>query len=120
MEYSGFEDSAQKNIIAADDFDSYYDILTLGDSNISNSAKGFSDRNVAIGKIIFGLCRTNILKASIHWEQDFRSISRTPSLIGISNAAEFRAAIEAARQRARIRKPSGWGGRQYLQSELGS
>ena len=33
-------------------------------------------------------------------------MSWTPSLIGISNAVEFRAAFEAARQRSRIRKHS--------------
>ena len=71
-----------------------------------NLVKGFSGRTVAAGKISFGLCRANILLGNVHWSQDFRRISRTPSLIGISNADEFRAAIEAARQRARIRKHS--------------
>ena len=71
-----------------------------------NLAKGFSDRTVAAGKIGFGLCRTNLLKTTIHWAQYFRRISRTTSLIGIINAAKFRDAIEAERQRARIRKHS--------------
>ena len=71
-----------------------------------NLENGFSDRTVAAGKISFGLPRTNILKATINWSQDFRSISPTPSLIGIRNAAKLRASIEAARQRARIRKHS--------------
>ena len=35
-----------------------------------------------------------------------RRISRTPSLIGISNDDEFRATIEVARQRARTRNHS--------------
>ena len=69
-----------------------------------NLAKGFSDRTVDTGKARFSLRRTNLLKANIHWAQDFSRISRKPSLIGISNAAKFHAAIEAARQRARIRK----------------
>ena len=68
-----------------------------------NLAKGFSDRTVAAGKIRFGLIQTNLLKATIHWAQDFRRISQIPSLIGIINATKFRAAIDAARQRARIR-----------------
>ena len=59
-------------------------------------------------KISFGLNWTNILKANIHWDQDFRRFSQTPSLIGIRKSAKFRATIEAAIQRARIRKPSGW------------
>ena len=102
LEYSGFDKSAQQTIVAADRFESYYDILTLGDSDIVNQAKGFSDRNVATGNISFGLRRTNFLQATIHWDHDFRTIIRTPSLIGISNATERCAAIEAARQRSRI------------------
>ena len=65
--YSGFDESAQQTIIAADGFASYDDILTIGDSDIVNLAKGFFDRTVAAGKISFGLCQTNILKATIHW-----------------------------------------------------
>ena len=69
-----------------------------------NLSKGFSDSNVDTGKISFGLHQTNLLKATIYWAQVFRKISRTPSLIGTSNAAEFRAAIEASRQRASTSK----------------
>ena len=76
LEYSGFDNSAQQTIIAADGFESYDDILVLGESDIVNLAKGFFDRNVAEG---------NIMKATIHWSQDFRSIIQVPSLIGISN-----------------------------------
>ena len=86
--------------------ESYCDILTLGYLDIVNLVKGFSDRTVASGKIIFGLHWTNILKATIHWYQDLSRISQTPSLIGISNSAKFRAAIEALRQRSKIRKHS--------------
>ena len=71
-----------------------------------NLAKGFSDRNVAAGKTSFDLRWTNLMKANIHWDQDFSRIIWTPSLIGISNAAKFHAAIEAARQSYRIRKHS--------------
>ena len=119
MGQSGFDDSAQQTIIASDGFRSYYNILALGHSDIVNLLKGFSDRTVAAGKIIFGLCRTNLLKATIHWAQDFRRISQTPSLIGIKNAAKFCTLIEAARQRARIRKPSGWEGTNTSNQILG-
>ena len=106
LEYSRFDDSAQQTIIAADVFDSYYDILAICDSDIVNLSKGFSERTVSASKISFGLRRTNLLKADICYAQDFRVISWTPSLTGISNAAEFPAVIEAERQRSRIRKHS--------------
>ena len=80
-------------IIAADGLDSYNDILVLEDSYIVNLFKGFYERTVATGKIGFGLCKTNLPKATIHWAQYFSRISRTPSIIGIINAATFCAAI---------------------------
>ena len=91
LEYSGFEDSSQQTIIAEDLFESYDYILTLGDSDIVNLAKGLSYRIVAAWKIRFGLRRTNLLKATFHWAQDVRNISQTPSIFGISNAAKVRA-----------------------------
>ena len=97
LEYSSFNDSSQQTIIAEDGFESYDYILTLGDSDIRNLVKGFSDRTVAAGKISFGLRWTNLLKAIIHWAQDFMGISPTTSLIGISKTAELCAAIEATR-----------------------
>ena len=106
LEHSGFEDSAQRSIITAYGLDSSDNILILGESDIASIAKRFSDRTVAAGKIRFSLLRTNILNSNIHWDQDFRSISWTPSLIGISNAAKFRTEIEAPMQRVRIRKHS--------------
>ena len=104
LEYSGFDESSQRTIIEADGLESYDEILTLGDSDIVNLSKGLSDRTVAAGKINFGLRRTNMMKATIHWSQDFRRIGRIPSLVSISNAEMFCTEIEVARQRARIRK----------------
>ena len=89
LEYPGFEDSAQLTIIASDRFESYDDIFTLGDSDIVNLAKGLSDRTVVAGNIRFGLRWVNLLKATINWDQYFRRIIWTPSLIGISNVVEF-------------------------------
>ena len=100
--YSSFDNPAQQTGIAADWFESYYNILALGDSDIVKLSQVFSDRTVAAGKISFGLRRTNLLKSNIHWYQDLRSISRTLSLVGTNNAEMFCTAIEASRQRSRI------------------
>ena len=85
LEYYVFDNSAQQTIIAADGFGSYYDIHTLGYSDIVDQEKCFSDRTVAAGKISFALRLNNLLKATMHWDQDFKRIIQTPSLIGISN-----------------------------------
>ena len=47
LEYSCFDESEQWTIIVADGFESYADILTLGDVDIVNLVKGFSDRTVS-------------------------------------------------------------------------
>ena len=106
LEYSVLGNPAQLNGIAADGFESYDNILTLGGSDIVNLSKGFSNRTSAAGKIIFGLIQTNPIIATIHWDQYFRSNSRTPSLFGINNATKFRTLIEAIRHRDRIRRHS--------------
>ena len=69
LEYSSFNNSAQRTIIAADGFESYDDTLALGESDLMNLVKGFSGRTVATGNISFGLRRTNLLKATLNWDQ---------------------------------------------------
>jgi hypothetical protein len=78
--------------------------MTLQEKDIIHLAKGFSDRTIANGRINFGLRRTNLLKATVHWVHDFRRISREPTLDSINNVQEYREAIEIARQRASTRK----------------
>ena len=104
LEYCGFDDEAERESIAEDGFESYSDIKSLEIKDIGSLAKGFAERSAANGRIIFGLKRTNLLKATVNWVQDFGRISREPSLGDIEDADDFRAAIEIARQRAHIRQ----------------
>ena len=62
LEYSGCDDSVKRTIIASDGFDNNDEISTLGDSEIVNLVKGLSDRDIAAGKISFGLRWTNLMK----------------------------------------------------------
>jgi hypothetical protein len=102
--YCGFTIDAHRISIAEDGLESFADMLTLTEKDISSLAKGFAERTQTQGKIIFGLRRTNLLKAAIHWAQDFRRISRPVLLDPAMNKAGFRVQIEEARQRAVIRK----------------
>ena len=79
-----------------DGFESYDDIQSLTEKDVGSLSKGFSEKAANQGKISFGLHRTNLLKLAIHWAQDFRRVSREPSLDGITDAAEFRVAIETS------------------------
>ena len=74
--------------------------MSLSEKDVSSLVKGFAGRTVANGRIVFGLRRTNLLKATFHWARDFRRISRAPSLDGIEAMSDFKAAIETAKQRA--------------------
>jgi hypothetical protein len=102
--YCGFPNQVQRQEIAIDGFVGYNDINSLTEKDISDLAKAFADRTPVARRINFGLRRQNLLKSTIHWVQDFRRISRTASLVGVVDAADFRDRIEISRQRSRVRK----------------
>jgi hypothetical protein len=78
--------------------------MSLSEKDVSSLAKGFAARTVASGKSVFGLRRTNLLRATVHLAQDFRRIRRAPTLDGIGDMPDFKAALKKAKQRAQIRK----------------
>jgi hypothetical protein len=105
LEHCGFADLAQRANVAQDGFASYADMLSLNKSDVGTLAKGFADRTVALGRCDFGLRRTNFLKSTIHWAQDFKRVSRNPTLdVATADAAALRVAIKEARLRAMTRK----------------
>ena len=68
-------------------------------------AKELGSRTGARGRTRFNNRRTNCLKATIHWAQDFRRISRAVLLDpAVIDEATFKAQIETAKQRAAIRE----------------
>jgi hypothetical protein len=74
--------------------------MSLSEKDVSSLAKGFAERTVANWKIVFSSCQTNLLRATVHWAQAFRRISRVPTLDGIGAMPDFKAATETAKQRA--------------------
>jgi hypothetical protein len=75
FEYCGFTQQAARTSIMEDGLGSYQDMLSLTEKDIGALSKEFAERTAAQGRIVFGLRRTNLLKASINWAQDFRRIS---------------------------------------------
>ena len=96
LRYCGFAAANDIISIAQDGFGSFEDIMSLSEKDESSLAKGFAERTVASRKIVFGLRQTNLLRATVHWAQDFRRISRVPTLDGIGAMPDFKAAIEMA------------------------
>jgi hypothetical protein len=107
LQYCGFDNADHRDLINVDGLESYADMLSLTEKDIGALAKGFAERTVAQGRIVFGLRRTNRLKAAINWAQDFRRVSREVTLDpAVTDMAEFRIQIETAKQRALIRDSS--------------
>jgi hypothetical protein len=102
--HCGFTDPQERLDISRDGFEGYSDMNSLREKDISELAKAFADRTQANGRITFGLRRQNLLKSTIHWVQDFRRISRSPTLDDITDVNNFRAKIQTARERALVRK----------------
>jgi hypothetical protein len=103
LQYCGFDSANHRDLINDDGLKSYEDMLSLAEKDIGALAKGFTERTVAQGRIVFGLRRTNRLKAAINWAQDFRRVSREVTLDpAVTDMAEFRIQIETAKQRALI------------------
>ena len=75
--------------------------------DISSLAESYGRRTVADGRVIFGLRRIRHLIGLIHWVQDFRRVGEEPTIAGFVNAERFREALEAAFDRADVRKIEG-------------
>jgi hypothetical protein len=88
IHYCGFRTPAMRRDIRADGFDSFADLLRLTDKDVMALSKGFGERTPTGGKIIFGLRRINLLKATINWARDFQRCSREVSfdpLVALGN-----------------------------------
>ena len=96
LTYCGFDLPETRANIALDCFGSFDELINLSEANIDELPKGFASRRVQDGKISLGLKRVIFLKASIHWLQDFRRISRVATLDGIDDQASFREVIYTA------------------------
>jgi hypothetical protein len=90
----GFNAQAEQTAMAQDEFESFDDLSQLKDKDIATTSEGVADRTAAGGRIAFGLQKTRLLKAALDCAQDFKGVSRPVSMDGVTNAAEFRAAVQ--------------------------
>jgi hypothetical protein len=90
----GFNAQAEPTAMAQDGFKSFDDLSQLKDKDIDTTSEGVADRTAVGGRIAFGLKKTRLLKAALNWALDFRCVSRPVSMDGVTNAAEFRAAVQ--------------------------
>ena len=103
LHWIGFVTAGQKNAVYEDSISSYNDLNGLTKDDIDSMARGYASRTLNDGRIHLGIRRIKRLKALVHWAQDFRRISKTPTVVSTSGI-DFLAALEQASERARIRK----------------
>jgi hypothetical protein len=103
LHWIGFRTEALREAIVDDSFETFEDLKLLTEKDITSMASGFAGRTVQDGRINFGLRRTKLTKALIHWTQDFYRVSETPTIIGL-NEITFKGQLDRALARAEIRK----------------
>ena len=103
LTWIGFTDNANRTNIIRGAFETYSDIQSLNEKDITEMSESYSKRTAAAGKIDFGIRRTKRLKFMVHWVHDFYRVSTIPSTVGL-NKAGFLAAIAIAGQKADVRK----------------
>ena len=58
-------------------------------------SSGFASRTKTDGRILFGTRRTKLLKALIHWNEDFFRVSQLPSIVRLTKNI-FKAQLQRA------------------------
>ena len=85
-------DDTRKRLLE-EGFESFADVLAMREKDVRDLADSYGRRTLADGRAIFGLRRTRYLIGLSHWVQDYQRIGEEPTLIGIQDAAQFRAAL---------------------------
>ena len=98
----GFTVEGQRELIVDECMGEFDDLLILQSEDIDAMAKDYGTRTAGSGKISFGMRRVKLLKALVHWMQDFQRVSCSPTLKGL-NANTFRDALNTAITRADVR-----------------
>lgn len=105
LNWIGFEQQeATRERIREEGFASFADLMPMKEKDIRDLAESYGRRTVADGRVIFGLRRIRYLIGLIHWVQDFGRIGQEPSIEGINDEVQFRAALDEAFYRADVRK----------------
>jgi hypothetical protein len=100
----GFDQAATRTRIREEGFETFADLATMKEKDIRNLAESYSRRTVADGRAIFGLRRIRYMIGLVHWVQDYGRIGEEPTLEGLNDAAQFRAALDEASQRADVHR----------------
>ena len=104
LEWIGFGIPNQRASISTEaGFNSLDDLNDIEEKDIRDMADSFQKRTIA-NRINFGMRRTKLLIAMMHWVQDFYRCSKQPTIDDFVTANDFKQALSTAAQRASLRK----------------
>ena len=104
LSWIGFEQDATRECLLEEGFESFANVLAMKEKDVRDLADSYGRRTVADGRAMFGLRKTRYLIGLIHWVQDYQRNGEEPTIIGINDAIQFRAALDEAYERADVRK----------------
>ena len=104
LTWIGFEAEGTRARLQEEGFESFADVMEMKAQDVRDLADSYVRRTVADGRAIFGLRRTRYMIGLVHWVHDFQRVGKEPTLLGINNADQFRAALTEANRRAAVRK----------------
>lgn len=99
----GFDVEESRTNLQTQSLGTFSDMVSLNVKDVIAMGTDWASRTVPNGKFHIGAIRLKYLQALIHWIQDFRRISGTPSIVGL-NQVVFKSQLTRALNRAEIRK----------------
>ena len=103
LHWIGFRTQTNRENLREQSLGTMNDMLSLTEKDVISIASDWSNRTAAAGRFNIGTVRLKALRAVVHWVQDFRRVSGTPSIVGL-NEISFKQQLTRALDRSVIRK----------------
>ena len=103
----GFTSEAQRQNLIDKSFTTFDDIRMMSTLNVNEMAQDWSARTQVNSRMNFGSKQTKLLKALIHWTQDFYRVSSEPVIEGLCKTVfiwQLRRALSRATTRKTLHK----------------
>ena len=102
LRWIGFNTKYQRDIIYNDSINSFSDTMMFTEKVIPDISTEFDGRTQVNGKMNFGVHRTKIMKALIHWVHNFKCISGYRTIFNLKKIV-FIQQLDTALYRIEIR-----------------
>ena len=102
LHWIGFRAEANRELLREQSLGTMNDMLSLTEKDVTSIASDWANRTAAAGRFNIGTVILKSLRAVVHWVQDFRCVSGTPLIVGLSETS-FKQQLTRALDRAVIR-----------------